>query len=277
MTPAIRRNPGLALLARAQARPFLDESCSELRELGLALLPLRTTSRLYELWAALALAKVLRELGFRQDVPTRINDHDVHESLFELPHRIEWAFSRENTRLYWSFAPAVTTLDGSLHPNHDRLLLTKQQRALYHAQARQVAGTYVTCLKTNSPDYILRVEREGRTAFAVGDAVFGDPNHPSGITKKLGKVASEYANNIFYVDDGKIPWACSLGCSFVLVPCVVEDLGVHKIATERQVILLPFAPELDGCPSDAAVQCVGQIVNTLAWLCEQPNVRADGT
>lgn len=277
MTPAIRRNPCLALLARAQARPFLDESCSELRDLGLALLPLRTTSRLYELWAALALAKVLEELGFRQDVPIRINGQGIHEGLFELPHRIEWTLSRGNTRLHWSFAPAVTTLDGSLHPNLDRLLLTKQQRALYHAQARQMADTYVTCLKTNSPDYILRVERQGRTAFAVGDAVFGDPNHPSGIAKKLGKVASEYANNIFYVDGGNFPWACSLGCSFVLVPSAVEDLGVRKVATERQVVLLPFAPELDGRPSDAAVQCVGQVVDTLAWLCEQPNVRADET
>lgn len=140
-TVPIRRNPGLALLAGAQARPFLDESCSELRDVGLALLPLRTTSRLYEFWAALA-------AGYRQSV-----------------------------------------------------------------------DTYVTCLQTNNPDYILRVERQERTAFAVGDAILGDPKHTSGITKKLGKVAGEYAENIIYLDAIGRPRACHLGTSFVFIPC----------------------------------------------------------
>jgi len=267
MTPAIRRNPSLALLASAQARPFLDETCSELRDVGLALLPLRTTSRLYELWAALAVAKALGELGFHQNASPRINGHDVLEDLFELPHRIEWTFSRENTRLYWSFQPSVTILDDTLDPSQDNLLLTKQQRALYHAHARQMTGAYVTCLHTNSPDYILRVEREERTAFSVGDAVFSDPKHPTGITRKLGKVAGEYASNIFYIDNQRSPRACNLGSSFVFTPCAVDDVGVRKTATERQIVLLPLAPGIDGGPGAAAVQGVGQIIDTLTWLC----------
>lgn len=57
-------------------------------------------------------------------------------------------------------------------------------------------GVYITCLQTNNPDYILRVERQGRTVFAVGDAILGGPNHTSGITKKLAKVGVDYVANI---------------------------------------------------------------------------------
>lgn len=278
MTPAIRRNPGLALLAGAQARPFLDESCSELRDVGLALLPLRTTSRLYELWAALAVAQVLEKLGFSESATLQVNDHDAREDLFELPHRIEWTFIRDDTRVYWSFSPSVTTLDGGLQPREEALLLTKQERSLCHAGYRQCVDTYITCLQTNNPDYILRVERQGRTAFAVGDAILGDPKHTSGITNKLGKVAGEYAENIIYIDAYGRPRACHSGTSFVFIPCAPEDPeALEKTATERQIILLPLAPEPDGNPSPAATQRIKQIVDTLIWISDHPDLRPDAT
>ncbi len=276
MTPAIRRNPGLALLASAQARPFLDESCSELRDVGLALLPLRTTSRLYELWAALAVARVLTGLGFQQSTPLRVNDHNGVEELLELPHRIEWTLTRNDTRLFWIFSPSVTTHDGELRSGEAGLLLTKQERALCQASYRHSLDTYITCLQTNNPDYILRVERQGHTAFAVGDAILGDPKHTSGITKKLGKVASEYAENILYLDRIGRPQRCHLGSSFVFIPCAPDDPdALKKTVMERQVVLLPLAPELDGDPSPAAVQRLIQIVETMIWLCDHPDFRPD--
>lgn len=278
MTPAIRRNPGLALLAGVQARPFLDESCSELRDVGLALLPLRTTSRLYELWAALAIAQVLETLGFRQSDTLQVNDHDARTNLFELPHRLAWTFTRDDIRLQWHFSPSVTTLDGGLQPREAALLLTKQERSLCLAHYRQLVDTYVTGLQTNNPDYIVRVERHGRTAFAVGDAVFADPNHPSGMHSKVDKVAGEYASNIRYVDDHGNPFDCHQGSSFVLIPqAPATDAQVHQLAMKRQIVLLPLAPGPNGNPSSAATRQITQIVDTLIWLCDHPDLRPDAT
>ncbi len=278
MTPAIRRNPGLALLASAQARPFLDESCSELRDVGLALLPLRTTSRLYELWAALAMAQALHELGFHQSSPLLVNNHGARENLFELPHRVEWTFTRGDTRLYWTFSPPVTTLDGELQPSEAALLLTRQEHTLCRVGPQPLFDTYVTGLQTNNPDYIIRVERQSRTAFAVGDAIFGDPHHPQGIRHKLGKVASEYADNILYIDSHGRPRTCHLGSSFVLIPCAPDDPSkLKESAAERQIVLLPLAPGPDGNPSPDAMRQITQIVDTLLWLCDHPDLRPDAT
>lgn len=278
MSPAIRRNPGLALLASAQARPFLDESCSELRDVGFAVLPLRTSSRLYELWAALAVARALHEIGFRQSSPLLVNDHGAHENLFELPHRVAWTFTREDTRLYWSFSPPVTTLDGDLQPSEAGLLLTRQERTLCRVGPQPIFDTYVTGLHTNNPDYIVRVERQGRTAFAVGDAIFGDPHHPKGIRHKLGKVAGEYADNILYLDSQGRPRTCHLGSSFVLIPCAPDDPSeLEKSAAERQIVLLPLAPGPNGHPSPAATHQITQIVDTLLWLCDHPDISPNAT
>jgi hypothetical protein len=278
MTPAIRRNPALALLAGAQARPFLNESCSELRDVGFALLPLRTTSRLYELWAALAVARALYDLGFRESSPLLVNNHGVGENLFELPHRVEWTFTRGDTRLFWTFSPPVTTLDGELQPSESALLLTRQERTLCRVGPQPLFDTYVTGLHTNNPDYILRVERQSRTAFAVGDAIFGDPNHPQGIRHKLGKVASEYADNILFLDSHGRPRTCHLGSSFVLIPCAPEDpTKLNESAAERQIVLLPLAPGPNGYPTPAATRQITQIVDTLLWLCDHPDLRPDVT
>lgn len=278
MTPAIRRNPALALLAGAQARPFLDESCTELRDVGLALLPLRTTSRLYELWAALAVARALHTLGFHQSSPMQVNDHDAREEVFELPHRIEWTFTRGDTQLHWSFSPPVTTLAGELQPHEAALLLTRQERTLCRVGSRNLSGTYVTGLQTNNPDYIVRVERKSRSAFAVGDAIFADPRYPKGIKGKIDKVAGEYADDILYLDSHGHPKNCHLGSSFVFIPCAPEDpQGLEKTASERQIVLLPLGPDLDGAPSIAATQRINQIVETLIWLCDHPDLRPDAT
>lgn len=276
MTPAIRRNPALVLLAGAQARPFLDESCSELRDVGLALLPLRTTSRLYELWAAIAVARVLQNLGFHPTSPPVVNDHDAQTDIVELPHRIEWSFARDDTLLRWYFSPPVTTLTGELPESEANLLLTRQERTLCRVGPRALVDTYVTGLQTNNPDYIVRVERRGQTAFAVGDAIFADPLYPSGIKDKLGKVAGEYADNILYLDSHGHPRTCHLGSSFVFIPCAPANASdPERTAAERQIVLLPLAPGPDGPPGPDAVQRIKQIVDTLGWLCDHPDLRLD--
>lgn len=278
MTPAIRRNPALVRLAGAQARPFLDESCSELRDVGLALLPLRTTSRLYELWAALAVARALQDLGFRPTSPPVVNEHNTHADIVELPHRVEWSFARDDTLLHWSFSPPVTTLAGELPASEANLLLTRQERTLCRVGPRALVDTYVTGLHTNNPDYIMRIERQGRTAFAVGDAIFADPNFPKGIRSKLGKVAGEYADNILYLDTHGRPRTCHLGSSFVFIPRAPENSSdLERSAAERQIVLLPLAPGPDGDPGADAMHRIRQIVETLSWLCDHPDLLLDAS
>jgi len=271
VTPSVTRNPHVAPLIQEIRAQSQTPYSSELHTARLSILAQRLTSSLYELWAALAVAKILDHMGFTQCRQPVVNTGIARQiDSLVLPHRIMWEFERDDLKVRWYFCPHVAILDpGSLPEPTRSLRLAPRDRLAEVARLGEFRDVFVTPVTTNTPDYIIQIEIGGSTAFAVADATYSDAHQDGGgaLRSKGKKIRTKYAQKILWINRVGLATACSEPASFAISPVVPSENSTPPPSSD-EVFAIELAP-WDHTPPPQALAGLSSVINSLEWICRR--------
>ena len=222
----------------------------------------RPTSKLFELWGAIALVQTLVAEGWKLDQRRAVRWLDSFS-----PERMQWELSLGTDKLIMLFEPHVEQPMFAEQPPSG-LRMSRLQRAA--ANTRETDCLFCGGSEP-SPDYALILRTANGVAFALGDAQCSDLKYlqehgnASSMEAKIKKVANRYAHQIAWRSYDRIV-SCSVPASFVIVPGETDDwLAVAKISEacdDSDVLLLGARPR-SGASLPIDQHSVARIVATL--------------
>ncbi len=266
MTPAIRRRADPGRLAAAHYA--VDHPWAELSELRQALLPLRTTPFLFEIWAALELVRAIEATEFVQVGPPEIHAMTTHAAIPGLPTRATWTFARGDLTLRLMLGPTARRFPGRPAHGHAwaHLSLPSVDVAGMYASLHGHRRVLIGIGDSIEPDYVLLLTRGDQDAFCVGDALCCDASYakaPESVRDKLIRVRRTYARRLAWIDaDGRLVPCIGSAC-FVIIPRPV-DVDLEEHPEEQEVLLMATSPGPDP-QREASRERMRVVLDTLEW------------
>lgn len=248
-----RRRAASAMELREPSGSLVDVGDPPLDE-GLALRPM---DALYELWFAVACARILGSaLGFSLV--------ETPASAGIVPRHVSWTFRcAPRGTLVFECGRLLTMVPASVPSG---LRMTQIDAASESIRQRGETGWF-TVSTSSTPDYLLRLHQDGAVACSVGDATCTDVIQIQKSSKAGGSVTSKhgivagYARNVFWVDEQGRVARSSSGASFVVVPSVN-----HGVADDpSSPIVLCARPGADA----ELAEGLETIVASLVYSCSQ--------
>ncbi len=249
--PSITRRVAPSRLARSLSRDHVGFGIPA----DLSVLSPRTVSFLFEAWAAIKVARLLKRIGFVQRSGPDVLDSWAGTGI-ALPSRIRWVFGRGDVSIRWVYGPRARVLPVRQVP------IGRSRREACHMAAMQqgLRNCLITPSNKSTPDYTLYVVRGDREVWVVGDATFSDPNYTGGVKAKITTLRN-YARDLLWIDGRGTGVPCTAAGSFAVVPGRsadwLSDQHVREGAAPLGIVLLPMPP---GDSLDDAYDVLGQVV-----------------
>lgn len=229
-TPLFQRDHRLRLLLRAFA-PLHSEALSE-EEAARSHYPPVFLNRLWELWAAVWLAREFRRIGF---VGTCSAEASRSSSA------CSWNLIRDDITIDLDFEPEPTYVDyKTMPPAHEREMPVLEWAAMNQSidPQRPFLGTEIRC----SPDYLLRISQKHARFLIVGDATLASPDH-HGKNESKPKIVENYRRTIGWSIEGEIVRCHPMGAFVVFPPPSSSWIEFERISGASDCTLLCPSPQ----------------------------------
>lgn len=227
--PMTQRDHRMRRLLRAFAPPR-SRVLSRDREREWSLFPPTSLNKIFEIWGAVWMVRVLRTLGFEGRMARAAGSDNIE--------RARWELCRDALTVTVDYEPHPALVDFKGVPS-PRVRTESASVWAIRRQAVDVARPFFGTEEKCSPDYLIRIEGPAGRALAVGDACVADPRHHTTATKDFKpEVIVGYRRSIHWAGSGFVQ-SCDMMGGFVIFPGPpARWSGIEAASHARDVWLL---------------------------------------